>query len=59
MDRHHLGYGRRWENNIKMDFLEMGCESVKGTELSQFKVHWRTFMMTMGNMKFVVYQSAC
>jgi hypothetical protein len=36
----HLLYGRRWEDNIKMDFIVLGCESVKGFELARFRVLW-------------------
>lgn len=34
----------RWEDNIKMDIREVGCERGKWMELAQDCVWWRTLM---------------
>jgi hypothetical protein len=30
---------RRWENNIKMDFRQMGCEGMNWIQLTQDRIH--------------------
>jgi hypothetical protein len=32
---------RRWEDNIKMDIREVGCESMEWMELAQDRDRWR------------------
>jgi hypothetical protein len=34
----------RWENNIKMDLTEVGCEGVKWIQFTQDNVWWQTFV---------------
>ena len=35
---------RRWENNIKMDFQEMGCGGVDWIELARDGDRWRALL---------------
>jgi hypothetical protein len=32
---------RRWEDNIRMDFQEVGCRGMDWIELAQYKERWR------------------
>jgi hypothetical protein len=34
----------RWEDNIKMDLQEVGCEGMEWIELAQDRVRWRKFV---------------
>jgi hypothetical protein len=40
----------RWENNIKMDFQEVGCEGMDWIDLAQDKDRWLVFVNAV--MKF-------
>ena len=35
---------RRWEDNIKMDRQEVGCEGLEWIELAQDRDSWRTLV---------------
>jgi len=35
---------RRWENNIKMDFLEVGCGGMDWIDLAKDKDRWRALV---------------
>jgi len=35
---------RRWEDNIKMDLQEVGCEVMDRIELAQDRDRWRTLV---------------
>ena len=37
-------YRRRWEDNIKMDLQEVGCEGMDWIELAQDRDSWRTLV---------------
>jgi hypothetical protein len=37
----------RWEDNIKMDLKQIGCEGVDWMDLAQNRAHWRAFMNTI------------
>jgi hypothetical protein len=39
---------RRWEDNIKMDLQEVGCEGIDWIELAQDKDMWRALANTFG-----------
>jgi hypothetical protein len=42
---------RRWENNIKMDFQEVGCEDMDWIDVAQGKDRWRTLVNAVMNLR--------
>jgi hypothetical protein len=40
----------RWEDNIKMNFRELGCGSTDWIELAQVRYSWRAFMNVVMNL---------
>jgi hypothetical protein len=42
---------RRWEDNIKMDLLEVGCGGMDWTDFAQDTDKWRTFANTVMNLR--------
>jgi hypothetical protein len=47
-----LGRPRRsWENDIKMDFREIGVDGANWIRLAQDRVQWRAFVNTMMNLR--------
>ena len=42
---------RRWEDNIKMDLKEMGCEGMDWIELSQDRDRWRALVNAVMNLR--------
>jgi hypothetical protein len=42
---------RRWEDNIKMDLREIVIDRVNCIRLAQDRVHWRTFVNTVMNLR--------
>ena len=49
-----LPFGRprcRWEDNIKMDFQEMGCGGVEWIELAQNTDRWRALVNAVMNLQ--------
>jgi hypothetical protein len=42
---------RRWEDNIKMDFQEVGCEGMECIELAQDRVRWRALVNAVMNLQ--------
>jgi len=42
---------RRWEDNIKMDLQEMGCEGMDWIELTQDRDRWRALMNAVMNLR--------
>jgi hypothetical protein len=42
---------RRWEDNIKMDPQEVGCESMVWIELEEFRDRWRALMNEVMNLR--------
>jgi hypothetical protein len=42
---------RRWEDNIKMDFREMGWENMEWIHLSQERDMWRAVVNAVMNLR--------
>ena len=42
---------RRWEDNIKMDLQEVGCEGIDCFELAQDRDRWRTLVSAVMNIR--------
>jgi hypothetical protein len=43
--------GHRWEDNIKMDFQEVGCGGMDWIELDQNRVKWQAFVNAVVNLQ--------
>jgi hypothetical protein len=42
---------RRWEDNIKVDLMEIGIDGANWIQLAQDRVQWRAFVNTMMNLR--------
>jgi hypothetical protein len=42
---------RRWEDNIKMDLLEVGCGGMDWIDLTQDRDRWRAVVYTVMNLR--------
>ena len=42
---------RRWEDNIRMDLLEVGCGGVDWMELAQDRDRWRALVSAVMNLR--------
>jgi hypothetical protein len=42
---------RRWEDNIKMDFQEVGCGAMDWIELAQERDRWRALVNVVMNLR--------
>ena len=42
---------RRWEDNIKMDLREVGCDSGEWIELSEDRDQWRAYVRAVMNLR--------
>jgi hypothetical protein len=49
--RPHGGPRRRWEDNIKMDRQEVGCEGMDWIELPQDRYRWRALVTAVMNLR--------
>jgi hypothetical protein len=43
--------GRRWEDNIKIDIQEMGCEGMEWIDLAKDKYRWRALVNVVMNLR--------
>ena len=43
---------RRWEDNIKLDLREMGCDTGNCIDLVQERVKWRDYVRMVMNLRF-------
>ena len=41
----------RWEDNVKMDFQEVGCGSMDWIELTQGRDRWRALVNAVMNLR--------
>jgi hypothetical protein len=41
----------RWEDNIKMDLMEIGIDGPNWIRLAQDRVQWRAFVNTVMNLR--------
>ena len=41
---------RRWEDNIKMNLQEVGCEDMDWIDLAQDRDRWQAFVNTVTNL---------
>jgi hypothetical protein len=46
---------RRWEENIKLDFKEMGIDRANWIRLAQDRVQCRAFVNTVMNLRFHIF----
>jgi hypothetical protein len=42
---------RRWEDNIKMNFREIGIDGAKWIRMAQERVQWWAFLNTLMNLR--------
>ena len=42
--------GRRWEDNIKIDFQDVRCEGMDWIELAQDRNRWQAFINAVMNL---------
>ena len=42
---------RRWDDNIKMDLQELGCEAIDWIELAQDKDRWQVLVTAVMNLR--------
>ena len=42
---------RRWEDHIKMDLREVGCEGMDWFELAQDRDRWRELVLAVKNLR--------
>ena len=48
--------GRRWEDNIKMDLKEVGCDAMNWMDLAQHQDQWQTYIRVLMNLGFLKSQ---
>jgi hypothetical protein len=44
---------RRWEDNIKMDLMDIGIDGTNWIQLAQDRVQWRAFVNTVMKLRFL------
>ena len=42
---------RRWENNIKMDLTEVGCDPGEWIDLAEDRDQWRAYVRAVMNLR--------
>jgi hypothetical protein len=48
---------RRWEDRIKMDFIEIGCGGVEWIHLAQDRDRWRAVVNAVMNLRVLAPRS--
>jgi len=43
----------RWEENIRIDLQEVGCEYMDWMELAQYRDKWRTLVSVIMNLRIL------
>ena len=43
--------GRRWEDNIKMDLRELGCDLGDWIDLAEDREQWRAYVRAVMNLR--------
>ena len=46
----------RWEDNIKMDLREVGCDTGKLIDLAEDRDQWRAYVRAVMNLRFLKSQ---
>ena len=41
---------RRWEDNMKMDLREVGCDSGEWIDLAEYRDQWRVYVRAVTNL---------
>ena len=41
----------RWEDNIKMDLRELGCDPGEWTDVAEHRDQWRAYVRAVRNLK--------
>ena len=50
--KRHLGRPRhRWEDNIKMDWREVGCDPGEWIDLAEDRDQWRAYVRAVMNLR--------
>ena len=42
---------RRWEDNVKMDLREVGCDPGERIDLADDRDHWRAYVRPVMNLR--------
>jgi hypothetical protein len=45
---------RKWDDNIKLDLKNIGCEDVRRVELIQDRIQWRELALLVLNLGFLL-----
>jgi len=48
---------RLWEDNIKMELTEIGCQHGRWVEMTQDHVHWEALLLAVLNLQVLLPES--